>query len=89
MYFLYLEAGLVFRIDSLAADHQPDKAVFSMEGLKGLFIVPGAPFGCAKSFEIKVIWVTVKLGNEFEIQFYPYNIPERKPRVTTSSSDLS
>ena len=44
----------MLRIDSLAADRQPDKTVVSMEGLKALFIVPGAPFSCAKSFDIKV-----------------------------------
>ena len=47
-------AGIMLRIDSLAADQQPDKTVFSTEGLKALFIIPGAPFSCAKSFEIKV-----------------------------------
>ncbi|KAK4026287.1 hypothetical protein OUZ56_015296 [Daphnia magna] len=47
------ECALMLRVDSLAADQQPDKTVASIEGLKGLFIVPGAPFSCAKSFEIK------------------------------------
>ncbi len=44
----------MLRIDSLAANRQPDKTVVSMEGIKALFIVPGAPFSCAKSFDIKV-----------------------------------
>ena len=48
----------MLRVDSLAADVQPDKTVFSTEGLKGLFIIPGAPFSCAKSFEIKVFSIT-------------------------------
>ena len=48
------EAGLMLRIDSLAANQQPEKAVVSAEGIKALFIVPGAPFGCGKSFDIKV-----------------------------------
>ena len=53
VHLLYL-AGVLLWIDSLAADQQPDKTVFSTEGLKALFIIPGAPFSCAKSFEIKV-----------------------------------
>lgn len=53
---LFLGLGaLMLRIDSLAADQQPDKTVASIEGLKGLFIVPGAPFSCVKAFDIKVI----------------------------------
>jgi len=42
------------RVDSLAADVQPDRAAGSAEGLKGLFLAPGAPFSCAKSADIKV-----------------------------------
>ena len=56
IFFFSFDLGaLMLRVDSLAADQQPDKTVVSIEGLKGLFIVPGAPFSCAKSFEIKVI----------------------------------
>jgi hypothetical protein len=59
---LFLGA-LMLRVDSLAADHQPDKTVVSIEGLKGLFIVPGAPFSCAKSFEIKVMSISCTFLN--------------------------
>ena len=53
-------AGLMLRVDSLVADKQPDKTVLSMEGIKGLFIVPGAPFSCTKSLDIQVL-ITITL----------------------------
>lgn len=59
----------MLRVDSLAADQQPDKTVASIEGLKGLFIVPGAPFSCAKSFEIKVALIFTNI-QYFLTQFY-------------------
>ena len=48
------EAALALRIDSLVMERQPEKMLLTSEGIKGLFIVPGAPFSCAKSQEIKV-----------------------------------
>ena len=70
----------MFRVDSLAADQQPDKTVVSIEGLKGLFIVPGAPFSCAKSFEIKVLsfFLTFSLLNG-KIFNRPFQRAEREP----------
>lgn len=79
--FLCCDLGaLMFRVDSLAADQQPDKTVVSIEGLKGLFIVPGAPFSCAKSFEIKVLsfFLTFSLLNG-KIFNRPFQRSEREP----------
>lgn len=71
----------MLRVDSLAADHQPDKTVVSIEGLKGLFIVQGAPFSCAKSFEIKVISISYTFLKCLIVQHFSveFQREERKP----------
>lgn len=47
-------AGLMLRIDSLATESLPEKTLVSFEGLKGLFIVPSAPYNCVKSSDLAV-----------------------------------
>jgi len=42
-------AALVMRVDSLVRKRQPEKMLLASEGIKGLFIVPGAPFSCRLS----------------------------------------
>ena len=46
------EAALALRIDSLVMERQPEKMLLTSEGIKRLFIVPGAPYSCTKSQDI-------------------------------------
>lgn len=44
----------MLRVDSFATIQQPEKMVVSMEGVKGLFTLPNAPFSCTISSDIQV-----------------------------------